>query len=111
MKPRGETGSASSCATRTILPVIWQPSLGPGDSSVSGLGDLQFSAFLSPANPGHWIWGVGPILQAPTHSNAKLGNDKRAAAERLGMSLSSLYRKIEELGIGRAGDDSDEAAS
>ena len=29
----------------------------------------------------------------------KLNNDKRAAAERLGMSLSSLYRKIEELAI------------
>ncbi len=31
---------------------------------------------------------------------AKADNDKRAAAERLGLSLSSLYRKIEELGIG-----------
>jgi transcriptional regulator with PAS, ATPase and Fis domain len=31
---------------------------------------------------------------------AKLDHDKRAAADRLGMSLSSLYRKIEELGIG-----------
>jgi transcriptional regulator with PAS, ATPase and Fis domain len=29
----------------------------------------------------------------------RTGNDKRAAAERLGLSLSSLYRKIEELGI------------
>jgi DNA-binding NtrC family response regulator len=29
----------------------------------------------------------------------KLEHDKRVAAERLGMSLSSLYRKIEELGI------------
>jgi len=61
--------------TRTILPVIWQPSLGPGDSSVSGIGDLQFTAFLSPANPGAWIWGAGAIVQAPTHSNSKLGND------------------------------------
>jgi len=61
--------------TRTILPVVWQPSLGPGDSSVSGLGDLQFTAFLSPAVPGEWIWGVGPVVQAPTHSNGKLGND------------------------------------
>ena len=61
--------------TRTILPVIWQPSLGPGDSSASGLGDLQFSAFLSPAEPGHWIWGAGAIVQAPTHSDSKLGND------------------------------------
>jgi two-component system response regulator PilR (NtrC family) len=30
----------------------------------------------------------------------KVDNDKKAAAERLGVSLSSLYRKIEELGIG-----------
>ena len=31
---------------------------------------------------------------------ARAEYDKRAAAERLGVSLSSLYRKIEELGIG-----------
>ena len=31
---------------------------------------------------------------------AKVDNDKRVAAERLGVSLSSLYRKIEELEIG-----------
>jgi transcriptional regulator with PAS, ATPase and Fis domain len=30
---------------------------------------------------------------------AKLGGDKKAAAEALGMSLSSLYRKLEELQI------------
>ena len=61
--------------TRTILPVIWQPALGPDEGALSGLGDLQFTAFLSPAKPGDWIWGAGPILQAPTQSNAKLGND------------------------------------
>lgn len=61
--------------TRTILPVIWQPSLGPGVSGDNGIGDLQFSAFLSPADPGHWIWGVGAIAQAPTHSSDQLGND------------------------------------
>ncbi|MEO8739677.1 MAG: neuromedin U [Casimicrobiaceae bacterium] len=60
--------------TRTIVPLIWQPALGPDDNRVSGLGDLQFTAFLSPAKPGEWIWGVGPIIQAPTHSNSKLGN-------------------------------------
>ena len=61
--------------TRTILPVVWLPALAPSDSSVSGISDLQFTAFLSPANPGNWIWGVGAVAQAPTHSNAKLGND------------------------------------
>jgi hypothetical protein len=61
--------------TRTILPVVWLPTLGPDDPATSGLGDLQLTAFLSPANPGEWIWGVGPIMQAPTHTNARLGND------------------------------------
>jgi hypothetical protein len=61
--------------TRTILPVISQPALGPGDGRTNGIGDLQFSAFLSPANPGRWIWGVGPVIQAPTHSDT-LGNDR-----------------------------------
>ena len=46
--------------TRTILPVISMPSLGPGDDSTNGIGDTVFTAFLSPAKPGHWIWGAGP---------------------------------------------------
>jgi hypothetical protein len=61
--------------TRTILPVIHMPSLGPDMGSVNGVGDLQFNAFLSPARPGEWIWGAGAIVQAPTHSNSQLGND------------------------------------
>ena len=60
--------------TRTILPIVWNPSLGPGDGATSGIGDLQFTAFLSPAHPGKLIWGIGPIVQAPTNSNAELGN-------------------------------------
>jgi two-component system response regulator PilR (NtrC family) len=35
---------------------------------------------------------------------AKLHHDKRLAAEHLGMSLSSLYRKLEELGLSRPTD-------
>jgi hypothetical protein len=60
--------------TRTIVPLIWMPALGPGDDRTNGIGDLQLSAFLSPANPGHWIWGIGAIVQMPTNSNAELGN-------------------------------------
>ena len=32
------------------------------------------SAFLSPANPGEWIWGLGAITQIPTNSSEELGN-------------------------------------
>ena len=60
--------------TRTIIPLIWMPSLGPGIDSKSGIGDIQLSAFLSPANPGHWIWGLGAIAQFPTNSSEELGN-------------------------------------
>ena len=59
--------------TRTILPVASMPALAPGTSRENGLGDTVFTAFLSPANPGHWIWGAGPVLQLPTHTNG-LGN-------------------------------------
>jgi hypothetical protein len=60
--------------TRTIVPVIWNPALGPDIDSRSGIGDTVFTAFLSPANPGNWIWGAGPVVQIPTNSNAELGN-------------------------------------
>ena len=36
---------------------------------------MQFSAFLSPANPEGWIWGAGAIAQLPTHTDDVLGND------------------------------------
>jgi len=61
--------------TRTILPIVSQPEFVPGQGRTNGLGDVQFSAFLSPANPGGWIWGVGAIAQLPTHSDPLLGNN------------------------------------
>jgi len=61
--------------TRTILPIISLPAFAPGQNRTNGIGDVQISAFLSPANPGAWIWGVGAITQLPTHSNDLLGNN------------------------------------
>jgi hypothetical protein len=60
--------------TRTILPVISMPSLAPADERTNGVGDVVFTAFLSPAVPEGAIWGVGPVVQLPTDSNAELGN-------------------------------------
>jgi hypothetical protein len=60
--------------TRTILPIVTMPTLGPGTRAVTGIGNVQFTAFLSPANPGKWIWGVGPAAQLPTNSDPELGN-------------------------------------
>lgn len=60
---------------RTIVPVISNPALSPAIGGVGGLGDVQYEAFLSPAQPGRWIWGLGPIIQLPTHTARTLGND------------------------------------
>jgi hypothetical protein len=60
--------------TRTIVPVISMPALSPDIGSTNGIGDIVFTAFLSPAKPGEWIWGIGPVVQLPTNSSAELGN-------------------------------------
>ena len=58
--------------TRTIVPVISQPL--PDGERTNGIGDTVFTAFLSPAKPGSFIWGAGPVVQLPTNSNSDLGN-------------------------------------
>src|SRR5947209_15176273 len=62
--------------TRTILPLIWQPSLQPIQTVPFGTGPTTFSAFLSPRNPVNgWLWGVGPVVQIPTASSSTLGSN------------------------------------
>ncbi len=74
-----EVNSEWNIITRTIIPVISQPPLTPtGGERINGIGDVQFSAFLSPSTPssGGLIWGAGAIAQAPTDSNDALGNPR-----------------------------------
>jgi len=61
--------------TRTILPLIWQPSIQPARTVPFGTGPVVFSAFFSPAVPvDGWVWGVGPVVQVPTVSSVTLGS-------------------------------------
>lgn len=62
--------------TRTIIPLISQPALTTTQSRENGIGDIQFSAFLSPSAASAWIWGAGAIVQAPTASDDRLGQGK-----------------------------------
>jgi hypothetical protein len=66
--------------TRTIIPVISQPLVFPGQARVYGFGPTQISAFLSPADPENgFIWGVGAITQIPTETQLELGSDRWGA--------------------------------
>ncbi len=63
--------------TRTIVPVVYQPSLFPGDDHDFGISDIQFTGFFSPKKPvGGWILGAGPVFQFPTATDERLGPRK-----------------------------------
>ena len=47
----------------------------PGDGA-TGLGDINYSLFLSPADPGKLIWGVGPSFGLRTATDPQLGSGK-----------------------------------
>ena len=60
--------------TRTIMPLTWNPALTPDGDSSFGLGNTVASQFLSPAHPGKWIWGVGPVEVLPA-TNTLVGSN------------------------------------
>ena len=64
--------------SRTIVPLIDQKDVVPGEGSHSGVGNILQSVFLSPARPtaGGVIWGAGPVFLLPTASDSLLGTDK-----------------------------------
>ena len=66
--------------SRTILPFVYQEKV-IGTSSQSGLADTVQSFFFSPVKPapGGWIWGAGPVLQIPTATDDRLGEEKWGA--------------------------------
>jgi hypothetical protein len=74
--------------TRTIVPIIHIPDPADGiehlpnserPGSATGLGDINLSAFFSPAASGKVIWGVGPTLTVPSATDDEIGSEKWSA--------------------------------
>lgn len=73
--------------TRTIVPIVDEPALAPGVESTGGLGDIQLSLYLSPAEARHGIiWGLGPSFSFATATDRVLGSGK----DNLGLSTAVL---------------------
>jgi hypothetical protein len=73
---------------RTIVPLIYLPDVTSGlpelpagvdDGDTFGLGDINHSAYFSPADSGPVIWGVGPSLTIPTATSDNIGTEKWSA--------------------------------
>jgi hypothetical protein len=73
---------------RVIMPIIDTPGMVPGLASMpspiegtgaSGLGDINYSVYLSPAEPEKVIWGIGPSIMMDTATDDQLGSGKWSA--------------------------------
>jgi len=65
--------------TRTIAPLIYQPYVAQKSGGDYGLGDINFTAFFSPADSTKVTWGLGPVLSMPTATKDTLGSRKWSA--------------------------------
>jgi len=70
---------------RFILPLIDTPGMVSGIPGIpnptegdgaTGLGDINYSVYLSPADPKKIIWGIGPSLMMDTATDDQLGSGK-----------------------------------
>jgi hypothetical protein len=73
---------------RIILPIAYVPGQigglpglpsGSDGNGVFGLGDLNYSLFLSPANAAKVIWGLGPSITFKSATDKQLGSGKFSA--------------------------------
>ena len=64
--------------SRTILPLVTESDVVPGDPHSSGIGDITQSFFFSPTQPvgDGWIIGAGPAFLLPTATKDSLGAGK-----------------------------------
>ena len=70
-------------------------------SGATGLGDINYSLFLSPANSGKVTWGVGPSISFPTATDPLLGTEKWSAGPTVvalvqpgSLTVGALVRQI-----------------
>jgi hypothetical protein len=61
---------------RLVVPLSHQEERIPGEGSKNGLGNITYQAFVSPAQPGKVIWGLGPAVILPTRTDNRFGPEK-----------------------------------
>jgi hypothetical protein len=74
--------------TRVIQPIVWQPYAQQPTGGQVGIGDMNPTFFLSPANAGKLIYGVGPAFVLPTATSTQTGQGKFS----LGPSVVALVQ-------------------
>lgn len=73
---------------RGVIDISHLPATPEGNQSTWGVGDLNYSFFLSPKKSNKLAWGIGPSIDIPTASNPMLGTGKWGA----GAALVMVYQ-------------------
>ena len=78
----GKNGTSFATIVKPVIPMSIDGALQPPDPSVeriavnaSGLANITYQGFLSPAKPGKVIWGLGAALEIPTATDDQMAND------------------------------------
>ena len=95
---------------RVILPIVHvggfiagTPGIPKGQlgDGATGLGDINYSVFLSPESPGKVIWCIGPSISFPTATDDQLGSAKWSAGPTVVLltqpkpwTLGALFRQL-----------------
>ncbi|MGD8719122.1 MAG: hypothetical protein PVH29_09920 [Candidatus Zixiibacteriota bacterium] len=58
------------------MPLIYQPDVAAESGGTFGLGDVNATVFLTPADASEIIWGAGPVFLVPTATDDGLGTKK-----------------------------------
>ena len=88
-------GKNINLINRIIIPIVTQPS-SVEDKSSTGVADIVYTAWLSPTKASKITWGVGPVFQIPTGSEA----DQFGSRE-FGMGpIYSCFNNAESMGSG-----------
>jgi hypothetical protein len=59
---------------RLVVPFLSAPPAAPGQHRVSGLGDVVYEGFFSPAAPTGLIWAAGPLVMLNSSTDDRLGS-------------------------------------
>jgi hypothetical protein len=73
---------------RIIQPIVWQPYAQQDTGGQFGFGDMNPTFFLSPSNPGKFIYAVGPVFILPTATSSQTGQGKFS----IGPSVAGLIQ-------------------
>jgi hypothetical protein len=72
-------GAGLMLVSRIIVPIIYQPDVTAAGGGSSGMGDINPTFFVAPANPGKVIWGLGPAFLLDTATQRAVGTGKWSA--------------------------------